>query len=98
VTDAVDVAIQESKDQKPTFEFAGQTWTIVQKPSTLMIAEFARTESSDDPEAMGIIAEFFDVVLGDEYPRFRKVAFRSDEDVVNLIPVILEKTVGRPTE
>lgn len=101
MTEAVDIAIEETKGQKPTFEFAGETWTIVKKPNMLMLAEFARTETSDDPAALGILADFFESVLGEQYPHFRKVVFAGDfpdEDVLGLIQVIVEKTMGRPTE
>lgn len=101
MTEAVEVAVKEAKGVKPTFEFAGEEWTIVKKPSMLMLAEFARTETSDDPATLGVLADFFEASLGEQYPRFRKIVFGgefADEDVLGLIGVIVEKTMGRPTE
>jgi hypothetical protein len=101
MTEAVDVAVNEAKNVKPTFEFAGEEWTIVKKPSMLMLAEFARTETSDNAAALGILADFFETSLGEQYPRFRKIIFSGefdDEEVLGLIAVIVEKTMGRPTE
>jgi len=101
MTEATVVAVNDAKGVKPTFDFAGETWTIVKKPSMLMLAEFARTETSDDASALGVLADFFEASLGEQYPRFRKIVFGgdfADEDVLGLIGVIVEKTMGRPTE
>jgi hypothetical protein len=101
MTEAVTVAVEDAKGEKPTIEFGGETWTLVKKPSVLMLAEFARTETTDDAAAFGVLADFFEAVLGDQYPRFRKVVFGgdfADEEVMGLIPTIIEKTMGRPTE
>jgi hypothetical protein len=96
-----EVAVEDAKGIKPTFDFAGETWTIVKKPSMLMLAEFARTETSEDAATLGVLADFFEVSLGEQYPRFRKIVFNgefADEDLLGLIAVIVEKTMGRPTE
>jgi hypothetical protein len=101
MTEAVTVAVEDAKGTKPTFDFGDETWTIVKKPSVLMLAEFARTETSDEAAAFGVLADFFEAVLGEQYPRFRKVIFNgdfADEDVMGLIPMIIERTMGRPTE
>lgn len=56
----------------------GQEFHVTRKPPTLLLAELGRT-GSGDPEAMGVIAEFFSVTLGaDEYRRFKKAAYGAD--------------------
>lgn len=99
---AFESAAAEEKGQKPTLDFDGESYTIERKPNTLLIAELART-STEGPEAVGVIADFFQAVLGSEYPRFRKHFFTSeaaeDEAVIgSLIGQVLEKMLGRPTE
>jgi len=99
VTEPIDTAIQDAKNELPTFEFAGRSWEIRKKPPTLMLAEFARAERTGNPEDIAVLAEFYELVLGDQYPEFRRAVYTADEDEsVNLIPVIVEKATGRPSE
>lgn len=86
-----------------TFEFDGETYKVHRKPPTLLLAELARTNSGD-PEAVGVLAEFFEVVMGkDEYRRFRSAFYAADvedddEVLSDLMAEVIEKTLGRPTE
>jgi hypothetical protein len=99
MTEAIDVAIDDAKGENPTFEFAGRSWEIRKKPPTLMLAEFARAEVNGNPEDIAVLAEFFELVLGDQYPSFRRAVYAADEDEsLALVQVIVEKTMGRPTE
>lgn len=101
---AADVAIAEKKDAGfGTTTFEGEEFTIARKPNTLLISELART-GSGDPAAMAVLAEFFELTLGEDYGRFKRTVYRSEtaaEDETVLFAVlqdILEKTLGRPTK
>ncbi|MBP2323352.1 hypothetical protein JOF56_003737 [Kibdelosporangium banguiense] len=100
---AIDSDIAEKKETGfGTVTFEGLEYTIERKPNTLLISELART-GSGDPEAMAVLAEFFEVTLGDGYTRFKKAVYRSpaaDDDSVlfGVLQEIMEKTLGRPTE
>lgn len=83
-------------------DFDGKQYGIQRKPSALLISELANVDA-DNPESIGIYAEFFDVVLGESYKAFRRHLFRSeagesDEILSELLAQVLEKTSGRPTE
>jgi hypothetical protein len=98
VTNAVDVAISDEKGKNPTFEYGGETWEVREKPPTLMLAEFARTDDGD-ATAMGVLADFFELVLGDQYPAFRKVVYKlGDAGFIELFHSVLELALGRPSE
>jgi hypothetical protein len=101
---AADVAIAEKKGEGfGSVTFEGEEFPIARKPNTLLISELART-GSGDPAAMAVLAEFFELTLGEEYGRFKRTVYRSDaaaEDETILFAVlqdILEKTLARPTE
>jgi hypothetical protein len=95
--DAVDVAITEAKNEYPTFEYGGETWEVRRRPPTLMLAEFARTDE-EDAESISLLAEFFSLVLGDQYSAFkRKVYAAEDDTIVDLFHHVLEISLGRPT-
>jgi hypothetical protein len=101
-TAQADVATtDEGTSNYGSIEFDGVEYAIVHKPNTLMISEMSRI-GSDDPEAIGIIAEFFEVTLGDNYKAFRKAAYRSpngtDERLAQLLQEVVEKSLGRPTQ
>lgn len=69
---AIDSDIAEAKDKGfGTVTFEGVAYKIERKPNTLLISELART-GSGDPEAMAVLAEFFEVTLGSEYPASRR--------------------------
>ncbi len=96
---------EESETPKPlgTIEFEGQTFDVLKKPNPLLLSELART-GSEDPEAFGVIAEFFEHTLGKAtYSRFKKAYYASDaaDDAAVLmgkLQEVLEATMGRPTE
>ncbi len=63
-----------------TFSAYGDTFIILRTPPTLLISELARTNTGA-PEAVGVIAEFFETVLGPvEYHRFKKASYAYDAD------------------
>lgn len=100
---AVDTAIAEKKG-KPlgSIEVGEQTFEIVETPDALLLAELARVGSAD-PEAMAVIAEFFEFTLGGKpaYLAFKKAvraARLSDEELMGKLQEVIEKTMGRPTE
>lgn len=102
MTDPLATDIAEKKEVPLTFEFAGEVWTVQRKPNMLLLSELARTDSGD-PEALGVIAEFFEHTLGTEYKRFKKAFYASPEADDNeyvgaLIGKIVEVSVGRPSE
>ena len=81
--------------------FDGTDYEIVRKPPLLLLSELAETQSGD-PDSMGMFAEFFKVVLGDNDRAFRKAVFYSeagqDEEVLGgLLGEVVEQTIGRPT-
>lgn len=99
---AVDAAIDEKKDVGfGTITLDDVEYTIERKPNTLLISELART-GSGDPEAMAVLAEFFEMTLGSNYPAFKKAFYRSEnqDDTVlfGLLQEVMEKTLGRPTK
>ena len=72
---------------------------IKMAPPMLLLSELARTETGD-PRALGVISEFFEVVLVD-YPAFKRALYSADDPNVAMtaaIQDVLEKTLGRPTE
>ena len=78
-----------------------EVFDIVAKPDALLLAELART-GSGDPEAFGVIAEFFEYTLGREGYRLFKKAVRAEgyeqEALMEKLQHILEVTLARPTE
>jgi len=97
VTEAVEVAISDAKNQNPTFEYGGETWEVRRKPPTLMLAELARAETGD-AESLSLVAEFFDLVLGDQYFAFKKKVYADEEDkLIELFYQVMELALGRPT-
>lgn len=100
---ALEAALADAKGTARTFDAFDETWTVVRKPSLLLLAELARTESGD-PAALGVVADFFEVTLGKAaYQRFRKAFFTSDEAedenlLGELLGKVIEVSVGRPTE
>lgn len=90
-------------DKVKTFKFDGVVYPIIRKPNTLLLSELARV-SSGDPEAMGVIAEFFEVVLGTAgYAKFKKAFYTSelaedDDTLPKLLGEIMEEAFGRPTK
>lgn len=102
--DALTASANADKPVLGTIDFAGESYSILRKPSTLLLAELARTDNGD-PNAVAVIADFFEATLGrDAYSKFKRAVFFSDEagddiDVLmGLVGEVLEKTLGRPTE
>ena len=108
MSDALKAEQAETKAEKaekvPGFgaiTFQGTDYVIARKPNPLLISELART-GSGDPEALGVIAEFFQNVLAD-YPAFKKAVYTSEtevgqEELSDVLSQVMEKTLGRPTE
>lgn len=98
---AIETATADAKETGyGSVTFDGVDYGIVRRPPMLLISELGRT-STGDPEAMGVIAEFFDVTLGDNYRAFKRAVYRSenpDEAMNTAMQNILEQTLGRPTE
>ncbi len=82
-------------------EVGDQSFEIVSKPDALLLSELART-GTGDPEAFGVIAEFFQFTLGDEgYRAFKKAARAlsyTDEQIMGCLQDVLAQAMGRPTE
>lgn len=100
--DALKAEIDEVKDRSlGSITVGEQTFEIVEKPDALLLSELART-GTGDPEAFGVVAEFFDYTLGaDGYRAFKKAARAarlSDEQIMSHLQSILEQAMGRPTE
>lgn len=99
-TTAVDTAAQEAREETPFIEYDGERYAIVRKPSVLLLAELARTDS-DDPGAMAVIADFFESTLGDGYPKFRRACYRNSADyptLMGLMGEVIMAASGRPTK
>lgn len=98
--DALEVAQAEAADTGyGSVTIGTESFVIERKPPMLMLSEMART-STGDPEAVGVIAEFFQTVLAD-YPAFKRALYATedpDEEMSNALQVVMEKTLGRPTE
>lgn len=81
--------------------FRDVDYPILRKPSSLLLAELARTQSGD-PEALGTLADFFESTLGkDTYRAFKRNVFATEVEQAELLGYlneIVEKTLGRPTE
>jgi hypothetical protein len=101
-----DIAAKAAIDEKKgkalgVIEVDDEKFDIIEKPDALLLAELART-GSEDPEAFGVIAEFFEFTLGKAaYARFKKTvraARLDDEALMGKLQEVLEKTMGRPTE
>lgn len=97
--DALDVAQAEAADTGfGTVEVGDAEFVILRKPPMLLISEMART-GSGDPEAIGVIAEFFQTVLAD-YAGFKRALYATDdpdEAMNDALKTVMEKTLGRPT-
>lgn len=98
--DALDASVNSDRPVLGTIEYGGQSFDIVRKPSTLLLAELARTDSGN-PEAISVLADFFDLTLGDGYGRFKRAVYTSEQDdtepLLDLVGQVIEKTLGRPT-
>lgn len=98
---AADKAIADKKSESlGTVDVEGAEFEIQRKPNALLISELART-GSGDPEAMAVFSDFFEVTLGENYPRFRKAVYRAEDPdtaMQEALQAVLEKTLGRPTE
>jgi hypothetical protein len=102
----VETSTEETPEKKePRYgyiTFDGVQYGIERRPPSLLISELARVDAAE-AESIGVFAEFFETVLGDNYKAFRKQMMRSeagqDEEVLQaLLADVLEKTLGRPTE
>lgn len=100
MTDALVVDLAKARMKPATFDFFGQTWEVRRKPNTLLLSELARTDSGD-VEAFGVVAEFLEYVLGDQYKAFKKLYYaadETDETMGEVIKTVLEASMGRPTQ
>ena len=102
VVDALAVEASDVSGKPGTFDALGRTWLIVKKPSPLMLAEMARSESQG-PEGLAVFADFFQVTLGKvQYQEFRwafEDAYDGTEAFLGeVIAAALEGAYGRPTE
>ena len=101
MSDALKTDINAAKGNLGSIEVGDQKFTIIEKPDGLLLSELART-GSGDPEAFGVVSEFFEMTLGaDDYRRFKK-AVRAEkldnEGLMTKLSEILEQAMGRPTE
>ncbi len=81
-------------------DFLGKPYKIARKPNPLLLSELGRV-GSGDPEAMGVIAEFFENTLAD-YRAFKKAVYTAavevdEEALMEVLKEVLEATLGRPT-
>lgn len=101
MSDAQTTDIAAAKGNLGSIEVGESTFQIIAKPDALLLSELART-GSGDPEAFGVIAEFFEVTLGkDAYRDFKKAVRAEGLDETELmgrLQSVLEQTMGRPTE
>lgn len=91
----------EDIDVLGTFSYEGETFEVIRKPGPLLLAEMARTHSND-PDAMAVLADFFEVVLGrDAYRgKFRPLAYaaKDPDSVYTAVGDAIQAAAGRPTE
>lgn len=104
MSDAQNTDISAAKGNLGTVEVGDETIPIISKPDALLLSELART-GSGDPEAFGVIAEFFEITLGKEtYRAFKKAVYADDEmaedeeALMGKLQEVLEQTMGRPTK
>lgn len=100
--DALTASIASTEPVICTITLCDKEFPVVRKPSSLLLAELARAESTDDPEAIAVLADFFEFTLGDSnYRTFKRHAMRAgaDDDALReAMKDVLEGTLGRPTE
>lgn len=103
VVDSFTVERDEAAGILATFTAFDREWTIVKRPPPLLLAEMARTQTGS-PEAIGVVVDFFEVLLGKEqYQREFRWAFfdaydGNDELLGDVIGAALGAAVGRPLE
>lgn len=68
--DALDVELSEvaGEESLATFDMFGETWTIVRKIPSLMLARLARIDEKD-PEAIGTLDQVIEHALGKDAHR-----------------------------
>jgi hypothetical protein len=102
MTDAMKAEQAEKKDTGyGSVTFQGTEFAIARKPNPLLISELAQM-GSGDPEALGVIAEFFQNTLAD-YAAFKRAVYTSEtevgqEELSAVLSQVMEKTLGRPTQ
>lgn len=98
-------AAVEDRPVVGTFEYDGETYEVVRRPNALLLAELTRLDS-DDPEALGMLVEFFHCTIGkDAYKRLRTAFFAKEFDSVEasvealalVVQDVVEASTGRPT-
>lgn len=100
--DALDASIKSARPVLTTVVVGDEEFKVTRKPPTLLVAELARTDSGN-PEAIGVLAEFFEVTMGkEEYNRFKRAFYAADfdeeaEELMSRLSKVLEDTLGRPT-
>ena len=102
--DALGAEISEVAGQPATFEMFGQTWEVLRKPPSLMIARLGRIDE-DDPQAIGVLDQLIEHALGaDQHKQFLNAYFAAapadgdDQELFSeTMTHILTASVGRPT-
>ena len=103
VIDSFTVERDEAAGVLATFTAFDREWTIVKKPPPLLLAELARTQTAS-PEAIGVVVDFFEVILGKEQyqQEFRWAffdAYDGDDEILGVVMgAALEAALGRPLE
>lgn len=106
MSDAYTAAKNTVEKKRLTIEYDGTEFEVVKRPSSLLLAEMARTESAG-PEALGTIAEFLEHTLGKVgYGAFKRQFHAQEFDTLedemgaiqDIISQVCEVTLGRPTE
>lgn len=101
VVDSFTVERDEAAGVLATFTALGREWTVVKKPPPLLLAEMARTQTGS-PEAIGVVVDFFEVLLGKQQyqSEFRWAFFDAyqgnDELLGDVMGAALEAALGRP--
>lgn len=102
--DALGAEIAEVAGQPATFVMFEQTWEVLRKPPSLMIARLGRIDA-DDPQSIGVLDQLIEHSLGKEQHKRFLVAYYAaapadgDDQVLfeEAMTHILGASVGRPT-
>ena len=105
-TTALDAAKADHIDKIKTFKYADEVFVISRKPNALLLSELSGTEADGGAEALALLSEFFETVLGaTEYRRFRRVfadSLDSDDEGFDKLGEVLREAIeacfGRPTQ
>ena len=103
-TDALGAEIAEVAGEPATFVMFDQTWEVLRKPPSLMIARLGRVDE-DDPASIGVLDQLIEHALGKEqHRRFLSAYFEAapadgnDQALFEeAMTHILSASIGRPT-